>query len=53
MTVVEKALEMGRKDVVQIIDKVLDMKSIVVSLETIKGLNLQHFSISKNIWSQF
>ena len=44
---------MGRNDVVQVIDKVLDMKSIVVSLEMIKGLNLERFLISMNIWSQF
>ena len=44
---------MGRNDVVQVIDKVLDMKSIVVSLEIIKGLNLERFLISMNIWSQF
>ena len=50
---VEKAIEMGRNDVVQVIDKVLDMESIVVSLEMIEGLSLEHFVISKNIWSQF
>ena len=48
---VEKALEMGRNDVVQVIDQVLDTKNIVVSLEMIKGLNLEHFLISQNIWS--